>query len=687
MNKKTLAVVTFYINSGEFYSKQITNMFHDSLNVKTYCFENGSIEEGIDADLILILSYSLFEAVKKHVSNNSEIIVANRTLSKDDFNKLKKLAEGTRAMLVNVSAEMSMETISLIYQLGARHIDITPYYPGMENSTMLDIAITPAELKYVPSYIKQIIDIGNRMLDISTIMDIAVKLELDFILDSKSVLEYTKHIAPISYGLEKMIGTTNMLESQLNILLQVFDDGVIGVDRNGKIISFNENAEKILDMSRERVFGKKGEELFPQIPFGYTLNTKSPIKEKMIKYNGYDVIVCVLPITNFNTIYGAVSVIKRFSDLEKKQHKLRTQLIGKGHCAKYSFDDILGASQGIVKAKNIAARMSKSDSSILIMGETGTGKELFAQAIHNCSKRSEYQFVAINCAALPESLLESELFGYEEGAFTGAKKGGKPGLFEMAHMGTLFLDEIGEIPLALQARLLRVLQEREVMRIGGDSIIKVDVRIIAATNRDLKNLVDKGLFRRDLYFRLNVLPLRLPSLRERVEDIPLLIENIKKDFTADFELSEDAAGAFLKHSWDGNIRELRNYIEYLANLDTKQISLKDLPFDFKVPCKSEDMSEEQLQVFDRFINYIRYDTLKYQFVLEQLDLAYKEFKKTGRRSIVEAARNNNIHLTEQEARRVLLELEGFKLAAISTGRGGTKITELGKAILRKLLKG
>jgi transcriptional regulator with PAS, ATPase and Fis domain len=254
-------------------------------------------------------------------------------------------------------------------------------------------------------------------------------------------------------------------------------------------------------------------------------------------------------------------------------------------------------------------------------------------------------------------------------------------------MGTLFLDEIGEMPLTLQARLLRILQEREVMRIGGDSVIKVDVRIIAATNRDLKELVNKGLFRRDLYFRLNVLPLKLPALRERSEDIPILIEDIKGGFVADFELTSEAEKAFCQHNWDGNIRELRNYIEYLTNLNLKEVDIKDLPFDSKTSCGIESMDEQQLQIFERFMNYIEHDSLKYEFVLEQLDIAYTNMKKVGRRSIVKVALDNNIYLTEQEVRRVLLELEGFKLVAISTGRGGTKITQLGKMVIERMKKG
>lgn len=198
--------------------------------------------------------------------------------------------------------------------------------------------------------------------------------------------------------------------------------------------------------------------------------------------------------------------------------------MSKGHAAKYTFDDIVGNSLVIRQTKQLAGKMACSNSAVLIYGQTGTGKELFAQSIHNASPRRNYPFIAINCSAIPENLLESELFGYAEGAFTGARKGGKSGFFEQAHGGTLFLDEISEMNIHLQTRLLRVLQEKEVTRIGGDSVINVDVRIIAASNKKLKTLVNQSAFRKDLYYRLNVLSLQIPPLEERREDIPLLLE-------------------------------------------------------------------------------------------------------------------------------------------------------------------
>lgn len=327
--------------------------------------------------------------------------------------------------------------------------------------------------------------------------------------------------------------------------------------------------------------------------------------------------------------------------MEKKQYKFREQIIGQGHRAKYTFEDILGKSEIIKKYKKIAKRMAASNSSILITGESGTGKELFAQAIHNSSKRKNYPFVAVNCAAITESLLESELFGYEEGAFTGARKGGKPGLFELAHRGTLFLDEIGEMPLNLQAKLLRVLQEREVMRIGGSNLIKVDVRIISVTNRNLKDMLRKGKFRKDLYYRLSVLPLNLPPLRDRRDDIIPLLNGIKNQLNVDFTLTGSAKNALINYNWNGNVRELKNYIEYFASLDIKEIDLKDLPF-YKKKLNKNIFDRDEEVIFKKFLDEIDKDIEKYIFLLEKLDRGYKDKRRMGRRSLYKIASQENI---------------------------------------------
>lgn len=270
-----------------------------------------------------------------------------------------------------------------------------------------------------------------------------------------------------------------------------------------------------------------------------------------------------------------------------RQHRL-LQESRKHKSAYYQFEDILGISGSIKQAKKIAQTAAKTNSTVLIYGETGTGKELFAQAIHNAGERAMHPFVAINCGAIPENLVESILFGYAEGAFTGAKKSGNVGAFEQANNGTLFLDEISEMPLDLQVRLLRAIQEREITRIGDATPIKVDVRIIAATNLNIKEMVETGTFRADLYFRLNVLTVQIPSLRERMEDIPYLLDNFLHKFAQlmsksgyYLELSPEVLKVLKKYQWPGNVRELQNCAEHAVNMleaGDSSIDLRHLPY-------------------------------------------------------------------------------------------------------------
>ena len=299
-----------------------------------------------------------------------------------------------------------------------------------------------------------------------------------------------------------------------------------------------------------------------------TIKNLKPLQKKQIRINGQDLLVDI-NIGFVGSTKICYLIFERMRESAVKIPSYRNQAIGHGYVAKYFFSDIITDNDELTNLKRIAELNAANDSSILILGESGTGKELFAQAIHNVSERKDNPFVAVNCAAVAENLLESELFGYDEGAFTGAQRGGKKGLFELAHSGTLFLDEIGGMKVHLQAQLLRTLQEKEITRVGGNRVIGVDVRVIAATNSNLTQLIRDGAFRKDLFYRLNVITLNIPSLRERKEDIPRLIEAFKKQMDTDFSIHPAVMEEFQNHDWEGNVRELRNYIEYFNNLRIK----------------------------------------------------------------------------------------------------------------------
>jgi len=351
----------------------------------------------------------------------------------------------------------------------------------------------------------------------------------------------------------------------LKTILDGVHDAVIAVNHEGNIRLYNERAKELLKKDSKDVINKKLLDVFPELSF-----IMGVLESKVDRNNEIKTLknITITANTSIFSVDGQIEgVLCSFQDISKLQNlekKIRHELNKKGHVAKYTFDDIVAygplMKDVVIKAK----RIGESDNTVIIYGESGTGKEMLAQSIHNISKRKNEPFVAINCAAISESLLESELFGYEEGSFTGARKGGKPGLFELAHGGTIFLDEINSISLNLQSKLLRVLEERETMRIGSDYVIPLDIRVIAATNEELKRMVEEGRFRRDLFYRLNILELHIPPLRERKKDIMPLFKYYLEDLCADldlYEISKDVEVKLLNYQWPGNARELKNIVQ------------------------------------------------------------------------------------------------------------------------------
>lgn len=369
---------------------------------------------------------------------------------------------------------------------------------------------------------------------------------------------------------------------ELSAILDFAHEGIVGVGSDGRIRVFNPVSERVLGVDEKDAIGLLADDVIPGVSMERLAKSGQVEVGEISKIGKTTIVSTRVPITVNDEVTGAVITFQDVTRIQQLEEKVRKELRSKGYIAKYTFDDIKTVDKMMKNVVERARRYARVDSTILIIGETGTGKELFAQSVHNESDRKDFPFVAINCAAVPETLLESELFGYEEGAFTGARKGGKKGVFEQAHKGTIFLDEIGEMPVQLQSRLLRVIEEREIMRVGGEGVIPVDVRIVAATNVNLREAIEKSLFREDLYYRLSTLMILIPPLRERVDDIGMFAEEFLVRYSQELKqppkrFEPEAVRILKAHSWPGNVRELDNVIQrVVVSVTSDEIGAEDL---------------------------------------------------------------------------------------------------------------
>ncbi len=360
---------------------------------------------------------------------------------------------------------------------------------------------------------------------------------------------------------------------RINTILRTLGEGVVAVDMNERIQSINPAMAKLLGVSGENALGVRLSGIAPGLTLSQVLESGTEELEKIQRSGGRTLVVNRIPMREQGVQTGAVLTCQDATAIERVDRTLRSLHRPRHFVARHQLGDIVGESPSLRRIKALAERYARTEATVLITGPSGTGKELLAQGIHNAGSRRQHAFVAINCAAFPETLLESELFGYDEGAFTGSRRGGKPGLFEAAHTGTLFLDELGDVPLALQTRLLRVLQEREVLRLGSNDPTPIDVRVIAATNRDLEESIAEGTFRDDLYYRLNILHLHVPPLEARREDIPAIAAHLLRGALhrhgapgRHAQVLRVLLPLLKRYPWPGNVREMENVLERVAVL-------------------------------------------------------------------------------------------------------------------------
>ncbi|WP_130861304.1 sigma-54 interaction domain-containing protein [Bacilliculturomica massiliensis] len=555
MEKPSVFILASTHDTAEHTEQQLREIFRDHAVISKGIISEQKQKVG---DMTVLITNKLIEVEALTVLKpGTPYLVADRVINVDTISLLYGIPEGSDVLIMNVTQSITSETIRQIKEWGIDHITLHPYYPGIASYQKgCEYAVAFGEGYLKPDPQARLIDLGTRPLNVTTCVKLAMEIGIYEQVKDTVANSFMRPGIQLSYSYARQYKENRILTSNLRRLIDRVNRGAVMLNEDGEVLFSNEKAKKILKLResspgplaqiRERI--RSGDNQFFE-----EIEGESYYVEAASDWQGEDQRVIV-------TI-DDVQKIKRIED------NYRKMLQADGLVAKYTFKDIIYRSPSMEKLIMKCRQFAKSHSTVAIYGESGCGKELLAQAIHNASDRKNEAFVAVNFAALSSSLCEAELFGYEEGAFTGAKKGGKKGLFELAHKGTIFLDEIGDASLDIQKKILRVIQERQVMRIGGSKLISVDIRIVAATNQDLLEMVRRKEFREDLYYRINVLPLRVPPVRDRREDIiPLFLYFLTEEFGMSMDRPPKAiADALMRHPFFGNVRELHNLAEYTAN--------------------------------------------------------------------------------------------------------------------------
>lgn len=617
----------------------------------------------INADIILFTTEHVKERAIRYINQGVLHLICQRVIDHKNIKEIISIKKGEQVLLVNDDYSTTKEAIAQLLELGLDHIKYYEYYPGCISYPKLETIITPGEPQLIPYTPKNLININTRILDIKTIHEIASILGLEKHIDYSLVTDYIRDIVEISKSIDESRKDIEESEKILEVMVDGLDYGVGFIDNNSKLIRVNSKFEYILGKKKKDIINKK---------FNYLFSQKDIIKlvetNFIIEIENKKVSVDIRRV-NFSYKVGYIIYLKILKNTDNRNlntdKKYKDILNRKLH----SFNDYLTVEEDTLAMIHQAKKFAKTESTILIEGENGTGKEILAQGIHMDSYRRNNIFIPINMTTISANLLESELFGYEEGTFTGAIKGGKLGLFEMANGGTIFIDEIGDTPFEVQAKLLRVLEERRIRKVGGIEEIPIDVRIIAATNKNLLKLVEEGLFRIDLFFRLNILPLHTTSLRNRKKDINYLLKHFininlgKKINNLDEFLEVDTIEFLNDYKWIGNVRELINLVEYLVLIyEGKPLGINSLHNYMKSSSfKKENMilDKDELWVLNKF---------------------NENNNVLGRVKLKEIAINENINLGEGKIRRIIESLKNHNLIN-PIKNYGCKINEKGKSIL------
>jgi transcriptional regulator with PAS, ATPase and Fis domain len=648
-NRENLPAIIHLQESLEF-------IFENYVQVKNVFLDELEDDEIIEGDVYLVIFEKMLSTMKNHIRNFNKIVIMTRGIVKKNILEIQKIPPNTNVLVVNDCYESTMQTAFELNCLGLSYINFIPFDEknnSVEYYNDIQIAITPNEEHLVPKFIKEIINIGYRQIGYDTFVKLMETGKLNLKLVNRNLIAHMNNIVEPNASFRKDYLNSYLKSEMLDKFIFNSKDAILLIDTDYNLVYSNNKLNKLLKIDNN---SNENISLIDYKIYNFIIN--DDFESKLIELNGENYSAEKTTLKLIDQIVGYSVIFKNEKDIRDLEINLKDNLIKKGLYAKYTFKDIIYNSEIMKQCISIAKKASLTNYNILIKGESGTGKELLAQSIHNFSNRSNMPFVAINCAALPESLLESELFGYESGSFTGANKHGKLGLFEQANRGTIFLDEIGDISYNLQSQLLRVIQERQIMRIGSDKLISIDVRIIVATNKNLEEKVVKGIFRNDLYFRLNVIPIEMPPLKNRREDILLIC----KDFLGNnfSDITKEEKQILINYDWPGNVRELESTSNYYKTLG-------EFP-SYIINKNNKHLKNNVKTITDVLLQIINENSLSYHGI--------------GRTKLLYELKIKDIVISDAEVRRLLQYLKDQQYIKINLGRSGSIITEQGMEYLR-----
>ena len=672
---KSIAIVINQRTSslGPFLRKNLEMVLSGYVAIQSYYLDELPPDYQISDDVVMVTTRDKAVEVKNLVDDAKKIIIVNRTIRTDEIYRICSIPAKASILVVNDNHETTVDFMTLLYKLGIDHLDLIPFDPKIDYPDV-SIAITPGERLYVPKHISTVIDTGHRYIDVSTFIQIIDTLRLTDAAIHTKLFRYSDDLVPLESGINSQYRQLYTKNLELDSIMNASHEGILLIDNEGCIILHNKALSVMLEAEHVIIGASLDEKIDEPLR---SILKRDRVDNELVEYNDHAFIVMGRSMEHLGQKSGTYFNIQDITYIRQLEQNLNSKLLGKGFLPQYAFKDILTESPAVKRCIQLAAKFAISDLPVFISGESGTGKELFAHSIHSTSKQRNQPFVAFNCAAVPESLVESELFGFEAGSFTGALKGGKPGLFEQANNGTIFLDEIGDMPYVLQSKILRVLQERQVMRIGSQKIVPVNIRVLSATNQNLEEKIKTGQFREDLYYRLNVLPLHIPPLRERPEDILYLFTHFQRiNKQQAMTLTDEAREVLLGYPWPGNVRELWNVASYASFFAGDSITVDSLPE--YLARRLHDFSRE----FDRF-DADGYGEAKIS-VLRAIAEGMSEGKGPGRASIQSQLREQGFDLTEGRIRGIMGTLQREAFIESGAGRLGTRATARGIAFINWL---